>query len=80
MATTEQQLGALQADVSNLKEDMHEAKEDRKALRADVIEIKQILAEAKGYWKMGLLIAGFAGAIGSFVTWVLSWLPSLPKH
>lgn len=78
--STEHQLGVLQADVANLKEDMAEAKDDRKAMRADVNEIKEILAEAKGYWRMGVMIAGFSGAIASFVTWLLSWLPLMPKH
>lgn len=80
MTTTEQDIGALKADVANLKEDSAEAKGDRKAMLADIAEIKMTLAEARGYWKMGLMIAGFSGAIASFVTWVLSWLPSLPKH
>lgn len=79
MTTTEQQIGALVADVANLKDDMKEAKDDRKAMRADVLEIKETLAEARGYWKMGLMIAGFSGAIASFVTWLLSWLPFAPR-
>jgi len=80
MTTPDQQIGALKEAVQNLKDDMLEAKSDRKAMQADVIEIKETLAEAKGYWKMLLMIAGFSASVGSFVTWLLSWLPSIPKH
>jgi hypothetical protein len=80
MTTPEQQIGALQAEVRNIKETMGEARDDRKAMLSDINEIKQTLAEAKGYWKMLLMIAGFAGAVGSFVTWLLSWLPFLPRQ
>lgn len=73
MTTSEQQIGALQADMSNVKADMAE-------MRSDMKEVRDTLAEAKGYWKMLLMIAGFAGAVGSFVTWLLSWVPSLPRH
>ncbi len=80
MTTTEQQIGAMQEAIDNLKDDSAEAKVDRKAMAADIAEIKETLAEARGYWKMGLMIAGFSGAIASVVTWVLSWVPFLPKH
>jgi len=76
----QQQIGELRADVANLKEVMSDAKDDRKAMAADISEIKETLAEAKGYWKMLLMIAGFSASVGSFVTWLLSWLPSIPKH
>lgn len=78
--TTEQQIGALMADVANLRRDMDEAKEDRKAMSANVIEIKETLAEARGYWKMGLMIAGFAGAIGALVGKLIAWFPLLPRQ
>ena len=53
MTTPEQQIGALQADMTNVKEGMRE-------MRSDMKEIRDTLAEAKGYWKMLLLIAGFS--------------------
>lgn len=81
MNTTEQQqIGALIADVANLKEAMAEVRDDGKTRGADITEIKETLAEAKGYWKMLLMIAGFSASVGSFVTWLLSWLPTVPKH
>jgi hypothetical protein len=78
--TEQQQIGALIADVANLKDVMADAHDDRKAMAADISEIKELLAEARGYWKMGLMIAGFSGALMSFVTWVLSGFPGIPKH
>ncbi len=78
--TEQQQLGALVADVANLKDDMAEAKDDRKAMRADVLAIRETLAEARGYWKMGLMIAGLAGAVGALIAKVVAWLPILPKQ
>lgn len=73
MTTTEQQIGALQAEVANVKEDVSE-------IRADMKEVLATLAEAKGYWKMGLIIAGFSATVGAFVAKVIAWLPFLPRQ
>jgi hypothetical protein len=72
MTTTEQQIGALQADVANVKDDMKE-------LRSDMKEVRAILAEAKGYWRMLVIIAGFSASIGALVAKFSAWFPFPPK-
>ena len=58
-------VGKLEVQVERLEKDMSEMKGDVKAIRA-------ILAEAKGSWKMLLIVGGFAAAVGSFITKVMS--------
>lgn len=53
-------LGRHDAEISQLKEDM-------RSLKDDVHEIKILLSEAKGGWRVLLLIAGAAGAFGAMI-------------
>lgn len=73
MSTTEQQIGSLQADMNNVKDDMKEMREDMK-------EVRTILAEARGYWKMLVIIAGFSATVGAFVAKLIAWIPFIPKQ
>lgn len=67
-----QQIGALQADVTNLKADFAEVKDD-------VREVRDILLQARGSWKMLVIIAGFSSAITVMLSKLIAWLPNLPK-
>ena len=66
-------IGALQADMQNVKTDMAE-------MRGDMKTVLATLSEAKGYWKMLVLIAGAASGVTLFLQWLISWIPFLPKH
>ncbi len=60
-------VGKLEVQVDRLELDMTEMKGDVKAIR-------KTLDAAGGSWKMLLMVAGFAAAVGSFVSKVLlSW-------
>lgn len=60
-------VGKLEVQVDRLETDMTEMKGDVKAIR-------KTLDAAGGSWKMLLMVAGFAAAVGSFVSKVLlSW-------
>ncbi len=54
-------LGRHDAEISNIKEDLHTVKND-------VSEIKQMLAEAKGGWRMLMAVGGLAAAVSSAIT------------
>jgi phage shock protein A len=58
----------LEVQVERLEQDMSEMKGDVKAIRAT-------LDAAKGSWKMFVIIGGFAAAIGSLATKIISMWP-----
>jgi uncharacterized protein (UPF0335 family) len=58
----------MEVQVERLESDVSEMKGDIKAIRAT-------LDKAGGAWKMLMIVAGIAAAIGSFVTKVFSLWP-----
>ncbi len=68
-----QQIGALQADMANVKDDLAE-------MRTDMREVLDTLSQAKGYWRVLVLIAGAASGVTVFLQWLISWVPFIPKH
>lgn len=70
MTTPEQQIGALQADMNNVKEDVEE-------IRKDVREMRDILLKAQGGWKTMVVLGTISAAIGAMVGKVIAWLAPL---
>jgi len=56
-------LGRHDAEIENLKDEVH-------AMRGDLSEIKQILSEAKGGWKVMMAVSGFVATAASVMTWI----------
>lgn len=72
MTTPEQQIGALQADMNNVKEDVEE-------IRKDVREMRDILLKAQGGWKTMVVLGTISAAIGATMGKVLAWVwPLIP--
>lgn len=65
---TDQQIGALTAEVGNIKDDVADMKGDIKTL----LEFTQ---QARGSWKTVMAISGFAAAIGALAAKFLAWVP-----
>lgn len=57
-------LGRHDAEISNLKAEVH-------AMRVDLSEIKQMLSEAKGGWRVLMAVSGLAATISSGITWFI---------
>lgn len=57
-------LGRHDAEIANIKDDLQ-------TVKTDVSEIKQMLAEAKGGWRMLMAVGGLAAAISSALTGLL---------
>jgi hypothetical protein len=55
-------LGAHDAEIENLKREVH-------AMRGDLSEIKAMLSEAKGGWRMLMAVSGLAATVSSGATW-----------
>jgi len=50
--------------------------ESMKTMQATLTAIDKTLSEAKGGWKMLMLVGGAGGAVGSFLTYLANALPS----
>jgi hypothetical protein len=57
---TERAIGALQAEVGNLKFQVS-------ALNTKVDELLEVIHQAKGGWKTIMLVAGVAGSAGAVI-------------
>jgi hypothetical protein len=55
-------LGRHDAEIGNLKKEVH-------AMREDLSEIKQMLSEAKGGWRVLMAVSGLAATVASGFTW-----------
>lgn len=51
--------------------EFRDVKDDVASVRTDVAEIKEILTQAKGGWRVLLGIGGLAGLVGAALMWLL---------
>jgi hypothetical protein len=56
-------LGRHDAEIDNLKNEVH-------AMREDLSEIKKMLSEAQGGWKVMMAVSGLIAAVASGLTWL----------
>lgn len=73
---TARELATHASDIKHLQDDMDKVLESIKTMQTTLTAIDKTLSEAKGGWKMLLLIGGAGGAIGSFLTYLANWLPN----
>ena len=73
---TARELATHASDIKHLQDDMDKVLESIKTMQATLTAIDKTLSEAKGGWKMLLLIGGAGGAVGSFLTYLANWLPN----
>lgn len=60
-------LGKHDAEISQLKDDMS-------TLKDDVHDIKIMMSEARGGWKVIMMIAGLSATVGALVAKFMPWL------
>ena len=73
---TARELATHASDIRHLQDDMDKMLESMKTMQATLTAIDKTLSEAKGGWKMLMLVGGAGGAVGSFLTYRANWLPS----
>ena len=78
-AETIKQLATHDADIKYLRQDTDQIVRSMSVMQADLRTIKETLAEARGGWRVLLLIGGAGGALGSAVTAWLSNILHVPK-
>lgn len=62
----QREVGRHDAQIENLQMDM-------KQVMGDVHEIKLMLAEAKGSWRMLMAVGGIAAFVGATAAKILAW-------
>lgn len=60
------------AEIKHIQDDLDSIAAEMKEVRATLVEINKTLSEAKGGWKVLMMIGGAGGAVGSFVTWLVA--------
>lgn len=73
---TARELATHASDIRHLQDDMDKMLESMKTMQATLTAIDKTLSEAKGGWKMLMLVGGAGGMVGSFLTYLANWLPS----
>ena len=65
-------VAVLEAEIRHLNETV-----DR--IATDVAAMKSTMDQAKGGWRVVLLVAGVSGAIGAGLAQLAAWLPPVPR-
>lgn len=60
------------AEIKHIQDDLDEIAKEMKQVREALAEINKTLSEARGGWKILMMIGGAGGAVGSFITWVVA--------
>jgi hypothetical protein len=70
---TARELATHAADIKHLQDDMDKMLENMKAMQATLTAIDRTLSEAKGGWKVLMLIAGASGTVGAGLVQIVHW-------
>ena len=60
------------AEIKHIQDDLEAIAAEMKEVRIALSEINKTLSEARGGWKILMMIGGAGGAVGSFITWVVA--------
>ena len=66
-STTERELATHTAEIKHLQSDMDKLVADMEQVKNALLEIQKTLAEARGGWRMTMLIGGAGATIGGFI-------------
>ena len=73
---TARELATHASDIAHLQDDMDKLVADINDIKATLAAIQTTLAEAKGGWRMLMMIAGISGTIGAAITQVANYVSS----
>jgi len=66
------ELATHASDIAHLQRDMDKLSEDMTEIKRCLASINTTLSEARGGWKMMMMVAGASGAIGAALTQIAS--------
>ena len=72
---TARELATHAADIAHLQDDMDKLVASVAAMQKTLGDIEKTLSEAKGGWKMLMLLGGAGGVLGSALTQIIHALP-----
>ncbi len=72
-AEIQRDLGKHDAQIEALEKDIREIKEDQRRIFEKLDSINQTLSEAKGGWKLFMIVGGASAAFGAFLMKVMSF-------
>ena len=71
----ERELAVHETEIKHLQADMDKLVEDMEDIKKTLNSINNTLAEAKGGWKVLMMLGGAGGVLGSAVTYVIQeWI------
>jgi hypothetical protein len=73
-----QQFGELKATVAQLEKTMENMNTDMRALNTVIKELTDQLAQARGGWKVLLLVASIGAAVATIADWFFSHVSLRP--
>jgi prefoldin subunit 5 len=73
---TARELATHANDIEHLQQDMDKMIKDMQEIKAAIQSIQNTLSEAKGGWKVLMLVGGAAGVIGAGIVQVIHWFKS----
>ena len=68
---TVRELATHSADIRHLQTDMDKMTKDMEEIKDAIREISKTLSEAKGGWKLLLIVGGIGASVATFVTWAI---------
>jgi hypothetical protein len=68
---TVRELATHTADIKHIQADMDKMTKDMEEIKDAIREISKTLSEAKGGWKLLLVVGGIGASVATFVTWVI---------
>ena len=72
---TARELAPQAADIAHLQDDMDKLVASMAVMQKTLSDIDKTLSEAKGGWKMLMLLGGAGGVLGAALTQVIHSLP-----
>jgi hypothetical protein len=70
---TARELATHAADIAHLQNDMDKMLENMKDMQATLTAIDKTLSEAKGGWRMLMLLSGVSGTVGAGLVQLAHW-------
>lgn len=64
----------IQRDIGRHDAQIEALKDDMRLMKEDLIEIKEILSEARGGWKVAAILGGVSATVGAMVAKVVGWM------
>lgn len=61
------------SDIRHIQEDMDAMLASMKAMQATLADINSTLSEAKGGWRVLMIIGGAAGTVGAGIVQIVHW-------